>query len=187
MLHGRGLCGSQGVQAFTPALLLTRAWMGSSYISHSQMHVHLTELEAEICHRANSCPMRESIINLTINLANSSWISQEFLQAIAYNRSPTATAHNLSYHLLLLFVPEQHARHHHLSLHIGSVSPLLGPCGELNPKGVVFARLGSIKCHCCHSQWRGLGEPGAAELSFERSPLAETTLQRRPPAERRAG
>lgn len=116
MLHGRGLCGSQGVQAFTPALLLTRAWMGSSYISHSQMHVHLTELEAEICHRANSCPMRESIINLTINLANSSWISQKFLQAIAYNRSPSATAHNLSYHLLLLFVPEQHAHHHHLSL-----------------------------------------------------------------------
>lgn len=90
--------------------------MTSSYIFHSEMHVQLAELEAEICLRANSRPMRENIINLTINLANSSWISQEFLQANACSRSPSATTHNLSYHLLLLFVPEQLARPRHLSL-----------------------------------------------------------------------
>lgn len=116
MLHGRGLCGSEGVQAFAPALLLTQAQMRSSYVLHSQMYVHLAELEAEICHRANSCPVRENIINLTINLANSSWISQEFLQALACSRSPSAAAHNFSDHLWLLFIPEQHAHPHHLSL-----------------------------------------------------------------------
>lgn len=116
VLQGRGLRGSEGVQAFAPALLLTRAWMRSSSILHSQMCVHLAELEAEICHGANSCPMRENIINLAIDLANSSWISQEFSQAIACSRSPSAATHNLSYHLLLLFIPEQHAHPDHLSL-----------------------------------------------------------------------
>lgn len=48
MLHGKGQCGSWGAQAFVPALLLTRAWVRSSSISHRQMHVHLAELEADL-------------------------------------------------------------------------------------------------------------------------------------------
>lgn len=77
MLHSEGVHGGLGVQACVPALPPLRARMQSSYILCRQMHVHLAELEAEICHGANSCPVRENIINLTTNPANSSWISQE--------------------------------------------------------------------------------------------------------------
>lgn len=90
--------------------------MQSSYILQSQTHVHLAELEAGVCHGANSCPVRENIINVTTNPVNSSWISQEFLQAIASSRSPTALIHHFSHHLLPLFIPEQHPHPHHLPL-----------------------------------------------------------------------
>jgi len=78
LLHGGGACGILGVRTCVPALLLLRARMQSSYILRSQTHVHLAELEAGIFHGANSCPVRENIINLTTNPTNSSWFSQEF-------------------------------------------------------------------------------------------------------------
>lgn len=57
MLQG----GVWGAQACVPALLLLRARTQPSYILHSQTHVHLAGHKAEICHGANSSPVRENV------------------------------------------------------------------------------------------------------------------------------